>query len=146
MECQRPAASAADAFAFQAPAPEGTGVAAMAAANLLASEDMRAMFGASYLVARLESGWCLVDNVLEWELHRSYFETDFVMRWEPAPGGFRLFVQAHRIGHESLDKEELASGESDVTSEVCNRFVYDVSGGRFTRVSDSSSPGGCVGG
>jgi hypothetical protein len=104
---------------------------------------MRAILGASYLVARVGEGWCLVDNVLEWELHRSYFETDFSMRWEPAASGSRLFVEAHRIGHESLDQEELASGESDVTSETCRRLVYEVSSGRVTRVSESSKPGTC---
>lgn len=146
LECNRPQGTPVEGtvLAYEAPAtPPGSGLGGIGVINALASEDMTARLGASYLVARVTKGWCLVDNVLDWMIHRSYFQTDFETRWDAIAGGFRLLVQAHRIGHESLDQEELAAGESDVTGETCNRLVYEVLGGRLTRVSQSSTEGAC---
>jgi hypothetical protein len=142
--CEPPRGTASEGvLSDEAPAPEGAGLGATGMINLAASEKMRARYGASYLVAHLADGWCLVDNVLDWLSYPTYFQTELETRWEPIPGGFRLLARAHRIGHEALDEDDLAAGESDVTSELCNRLVYEVIDGRFTRVSRSSIPGAC---
>ncbi|HEY3499734.1 MAG TPA: hypothetical protein VGK73_33815 [Polyangiaceae bacterium] len=132
-----------DAFKQEHPAPRASGVQATAALEMRAYHDESASFGASYLVARFADGYCIVDQVFDWNHHRSYFETDVVTRWESTPGGFRLHLQAHRVCHESLDQEELASGVSDVTCEECARLVYAVQDGRFARIERTSQEGAC---
>jgi hypothetical protein len=145
LECERPDGSgrAKPTFENEQGAPAETGVLGTALVELRAYNDMTMEFGASYLVARFAEGFCLVDNALDWDNLRSYFETDFATRWERGASGFRFHLAAHRVSHESLDQEELATDVSDVVSEICTRQTYDVRGGHFTRVERATSNGGC---
>jgi hypothetical protein len=132
------------AYAKPVPAPAESGLAGVTMVTMVAVEDeYRNVFGSSYLVADFAQGSCLVDVLHEWDKHSLTPDTSFDAEWRPAPQGFRLHVRSHQVLHEALDREEFAAGESDVRSDFCVRIVYDVVGGRFARVSESSSEGGC---
>ena len=96
-------------------------------------------FESTYLVADFADGACLVDEVFGWDRHSLYPDTTFHAEW--APRGQRVSVRSRQILHEALDQEELATEESDVRSDYCQRITYDVVDGRFTRVADSSTEG-----
>jgi hypothetical protein len=129
------------AFTALQPAPAASGVRATAIVNLVASEDMTARHGASYLVAQLDTGLCLVDELLAWD--KSYSSAEYSTRWSGSGERPRLLVQAERSIYLILGQEELASGESNVESEECVRLEYEVVGGRFARVVQRSAPGSC---
>jgi hypothetical protein len=144
LDCRRDPFEAPPETAFTAktPALAGTGVRATSIVNVVASEDDAMRFGAAYLVAELAEGSCIVDNVLPWG--SSYADTEIATRWESAPTAPpRLHVRAHRTTFTVLDQEELARGESNVTSEICARRSYDVAGGRFVRSSQGETDGKC---
>ena len=94
-------------------------------------------------VAMKAEGSCLVDTLLEWGRRVGYFDTDVQTRWEPAPGGFRLHVDVHRVSHEPIARDVEEEDMSDVTSDACDRSVYQLVNGRFTRLSRESAPGTC---
>jgi hypothetical protein len=112
--------------------------------NLVAMTGMMVRAAASYLVAELEEGACLVDTVHGWDMSPSASETTFETRWEQTPAGLRLHVQSQRTLHEPLDDEEFAEGVSDVRSESCERIVYELRAGELTPSSRSSSQGACA--
>lgn len=145
VECELPSApgSIEAAFTSRAPAPELSGLRATSMLHVVARAEMTILFGATYLVAELAEGSCLIDTVLAWERRVGYFDTDFQTRWEPAPGGFRFYVDGHRVSHEAVDGDAEEEDMSDVTSDHCDRSVYHVADGRFTRLSQESAPGTC---
>ena len=145
IECELPSSSGGveTAFTFRAPAPTLSGLRATSMLQMVAGPEMMIMFGGTYLVAEFAEGSCLVDTLLDWERRVGYFDTDFQTRWEPAPGGFRLYVDVHRVSHEPIDRDVEEEDMSDVTSDACDRSVYQVVDGRFTRVSRESAPGTC---
>lgn len=143
IDCELPSSEAIEAaFTARAPAPELAGLRGTSVIHVVAGAEM-ILFGATYLVAEFEEGSCLVDTVLEWERRIGYFDTDFQTRWEPAAGGFRLYVDGHRVTHEPIDRAVEEEDMSDVTSDYCDRSVYEVVNGHFTRLSHESAPGTC---
>ena len=145
IECELPSSSGTieTAFTSRAKAPEGSGLTATSMLHLVAGPEMTILFGATYLVADFPEGSCLVDTVLDWERRVGYFDTDFQTRWEAAPGGFRFYVDGHRVTHEPVDRDAEEEDMSDVTSDYCDRTVYEVVNGRFTRLTHKSAPGTC---
>jgi hypothetical protein len=141
--CERAPTGSAQTLARREPAPGGSGVIGTAALDMIAGPEMMAAFGGSYLVAELPEGYCLVDVALDWTQRHGSFETDFRTRWEAHDGRFRFHVDAHRVMHEPLDREDQES-TSDGSGEHCVRSVYEVSGGRFTRVRRESQRGPCA--
>jgi hypothetical protein len=127
------------------PAPVGSGLNGTSLVTLVAVEpDDWPIYTAFYLVADFsEGGSCLVDVVHGWEIRASDSETTFDTQWKPAPGGFRLQVASRRIVYQVLDAEEREAGESDVSTDYCERITYDVVEGRFTRVAQTSTKGSC---
>lgn len=145
IECELPSPTGAveTAFTSRAPAPERSGLQATSMVHVVAGGELMLLLGATYLVAELAEGSCIVDTVLEWERRVGYFDTDFQTRWEAAPGGFRFYVDGHRVTHEPIDRDVEEEDMSDVTSDYCDRSVYQVVNGRFTRLSHESAPGTC---
>jgi hypothetical protein len=131
-------------FVSREPAPAASGVTQIAMVEMVAGPDSRIAYDASYLVAEYTEGWCLVDVVLGWNQRRGFVENDFQPRWEPHPNGLRLHLQSHRVLHEPLD-QAAEEGTSDVSYEHCNRYVYELSAGRFTRISEQVAAGVCTG-
>jgi hypothetical protein len=145
MDCKRepPGAAPEKAFIASQPAPARSGVRSTSILEVVASENETLRFAAAYLVAELAEGRCVIDGVLPWG--SSFADTELAMRWEPASGGLpRLEVRAHRTTYTVLDQEELARGESSVTSQICAQRSYDVADGRFTLVSHAERDGDCA--
>lgn len=143
-DCKREPFGAAPETAFtkSAAAPVRSGVSATSIVNVVASENDAMRFMASYLVAELGEGLCIVDGVLPWG--GAHADTEYSMRWEPAAGApTRLHVRAHRVTYTVLDQDELARGESNVVNDVCALRSYEVVAGRFTRVSHNETDGQC---
>jgi hypothetical protein len=131
-------------FTPSEPAPRETGIAALELVNVIAQNEVGMIqLGASYLVADLPEGACLVDVVHDWDPRPSYVETDIQTRWEPSAAGFRLGVRSRRIEHEPLDESESAKGVSDVRSDACVSLAYEFTGEHFERVDRRSSKGPC---
>jgi hypothetical protein len=145
IECELPAPSGGieTAFTSRAPAPARSGLRATSLLQMVAGAEMTITVGGTYLVAEFAEGSCLVDTVLEWERRVGFFDTDFQTRWEPAPRGFRFYVDAHRATHEPIDRDVDEEDMSDVTSDYCDRAVYEVVNGHFTRLSHTTAPGTC---
>lgn len=118
-------------------APAGSGVTATAVMDLLATQESTSRFDASYLVAQLAEGSCLVDFVHDWEMSWFVHETTVQTRWEITADGFRLHLEADRVLHDRLDE-----GQAPYEHH-CEMLSYDVAGGRFTRLSRESLPGYC---
>jgi hypothetical protein len=134
------------AFTARQPAPEGSGLEAIALMNSVAENDVGMIqFGATYLIAEFAEGSCLVDLVHDWDLRPSFVETDLAARWVRASSGFRLHLDSRRILHEPLDESESSAGASDVRSDVCARVTYEVVEGRFTQIERGTSSGACIG-
>lgn len=146
VDCDRPRLSdpVEASFVSRSAAPAGAGVTQIAMVELVAGPESRVAFDASYLVAELGTGWCLVDVVLGWNQRHGYVDSDFSTRWEPGANGPRLHLRAHRVMHEPLDREA-DEGTSDVSYEHCDRYVYELSSGRFVRVSSETREGACEG-
>jgi hypothetical protein len=126
------------------PAPAGSGVAALSLMNVVAENEVGMIqFGASYLVAELPEGACLLDLVHGWDMRPSYVETVLGARWQPNGAGFLLRANSRRIQHEPLDESESAEGVSDARADFCEDLEYEVSGGRFKRVGQRTSKGAC---
>jgi hypothetical protein len=134
----------AEAYSKPVPAPAESGVLSTSLVAFAAIRDGNSYgFESKYLVADFADGACLVDEVFGWDRHSLYPDTTFDAQW--TPGGQRVSVWSHQVLHEALDQEELATEESDVRSDLCQRITYDVQGGRFTRVAESSTEGSCDG-
>lgn len=129
-------------FVSRVPAPPDSGALQIAMVEMVAGPETRIALDSSYLVAQYPEGWCLVDVVLDWNQRPGYVENDFHIRWEPRADGARLHLQAHRVLHEPLD-QAAEEGASDVSYEHCDRYVYDVSQGRFTRADQEKKEGAC---
>ena len=125
------------------PAPVTEGRPVISLINMVALSGMTIQFTASYLVAELPQGACLVDVVHDWDMSPSYAETALETRWESTSSAARLQVQSRRIIHEPLDEEESEAGVSDVFSDYCEHRTYDVGDGKLTRVAQSSTAGAC---
>jgi hypothetical protein len=111
-----------------------------------------------FLVAERPDGYCLIDSPLkpDWQ-HGGWFEADFKTRWDDSRTPARLYLEAHQILHEELDEAEhedferqWAAGTStidpakaDYAGEQCMRFSYDVSEGKFTRLTAEYTEGAC---
>jgi hypothetical protein len=146
LDCKREPFGAAPETAFTPlePAPGSSGVRATSIVNVVASENDAMQLAAAYLVAELADGLCIVDVVLPWG--GSHADTELSTRWESPPGApTRLQVRAQRTTFAVLDQDELAQGESSVTSEVCAQRSYHASAGHFTRLSQGESDGRCPG-
>lgn len=145
VECngERSESAGQTAFTQTEPAPPASGVRATSFLDVVAGEDGAMQLGASYLVAELPEGRCIVDAVLSWA--GSHSDTELSARWDTsAESPARLHVRAHRTTFTVLEQEELARGESNVMSEICARRSYAVAGGRFTLVEHSEAPGTCA--
>ena len=146
LDCKRePSGAPPDsAFTPSEPAPPASGVRATSLVNIVASEEGATQLGATYLVAELAEGRCIVDSVLSWA--GSYADTEAATRWEsPAEAPARLHVRAHRTTFTVLDQEELERGEPNVASEVCARRSYEVASGRFTLLEHTEAASACAG-
>ena len=95
------------------------------------------MFDASYLIAELPEGSCLVDFVHDWEMSRLVYETSVHTYWETTRDGFRLHLEADRVLHDRLDE-----GQGPYEHH-CELLSYQVSKGRFTLLDRQSAPGYC---
>jgi hypothetical protein len=47
------------------------------------------------------------------------------------------------VSHEPIDRDVDEEDMSDVTTDFCDRAVYEVDNGHFTRLSHASAPGTC---
>lgn len=125
------------AFSGPESAPEGSGVKRTAVINLRATEEQVSMFDATYLVAELPEGSCLVDFVHDWVMSRLAREVSVHTRWEAAPDGFRLHIEADRTLYDELDEGQ-GSDEHQ-----CEALSYRVVAGRFTLITRKSAPEAC---
>jgi hypothetical protein len=131
-------------FTAPQPAPPASGISALSLMNVVAQNDVgMTQLAASYLVADLPEGSCLIDLVHDWDARPGYVETQLEARWQAHGEGFRSSVRSRRIEHEPLDGSESAAGVSDVRSDACRSLAYDVTDARFVRVSEHDTLGPC---
>jgi hypothetical protein len=126
-------------------APPRSGVQTTAVLHVNGSLNELRLAGASYLVAARGSGFCLVDQLLPWEMFEGgFFTTDFHDHWDTTPSAIHFDVRAHRKLHIPLDGSELEQGVSDVNAENCESLGYEVEAGHFRRLRQTTKAGPCA--
>jgi hypothetical protein len=88
---------------------------------------------ATFLVGRHAGGFCLVDQVMDWDWDTmGQISEQYDTRLQSVNGRPEILIQIQRDSRMELDQEELESGEDDLRYARCASRRYVRDGARFT--------------